>query len=184
MFLSSNARNMILHRVIHALYTPKVEIVQRRKSHLELSSNKNELLTALLESSVMSTLILEMTWKVIGDIVERIHWTRLWTYNCHKQTYIRRYTSCVIIVVPVQSTYSIQLLNTQDLQKSDMIILVRGWEGRNQVKKNVGVFSWHIITVKKKEQSPEWYLLSEYLCVSYIWERERLTGHKSLVISS
>ena len=34
-------------------------------SYLELSSNKKELLTALLESSVMSILILEMTWRVI-----------------------------------------------------------------------------------------------------------------------
>jgi len=42
-----------------------------RNSYPELSSNKKELLTALLESSVISTLMLEMTWReIMGEVID------------------------------------------------------------------------------------------------------------------
>lgn len=53
---------------------------ERKKAHLELSSNKNELLTALLESSVISTLMLEITCKMMNMVVvkNKNHWTTIW----------------------------------------------------------------------------------------------------------
>lgn len=99
----------------------------REKTHLELSSNKKELLTALLESSVISTLILEMTWKrikywLLSIEVDGEHCEKNIEANREEivVNYISGYTSCIIVVIPVQSTYSIQLLNTQDLKKPNM----------------------------------------------------------------
>lgn len=102
----------------------------RRNFYLELSSNKKELLTALFESSVISTLMLEMTCagstkKLLGSIFGREEYRIIQALLVNrifpKGTYIWRYTSSIIVVIPVQRAYSIQLLDTQNLMKKPRV---------------------------------------------------------------
>ena len=86
-----------------------------------MSSNKKELPTASLESSVISTLMLEITCKEVQVANHHICFMNFLNNqeerSCHTQTYIWRNTSSIIVVIPVQSTYSVQLLYTKNLNK-------------------------------------------------------------------
>ena len=113
-------------------------------NYLELSSNKNELLSALLESSVINTRILLRTWNIIENKISNEDGASYINYrqleecrfyilhtssenilnkqNCitvnifRNRTHIWWDTLGIILVIPVLCTNSVQLLNTQHLQ--------------------------------------------------------------------
>ena len=67
----------------------------------------------------MSTLILDITYFHISKVImSNIYFIENHFMNRHKETtHIGRYTSSVIVVIPVECAYSIKLLDTQDLNQ-------------------------------------------------------------------
>ena len=81
--------------------------IYHESEYLESSSNKKELLTALFESSVISTLIFAITYSYRR---ERDRWYK---YKLVKEmlrqiiTYVRGDAVCAIFIVPVHRTYPV-----------------------------------------------------------------------------
>lgn len=80
----------------------------------------------------MSTLILDITYFHISKVIMRnIYFIENCSMNRHKETtHIRRYTSSVIVVVPVECTYSIKLLDTQDLNQINIDFVSDFYKGQ------------------------------------------------------
>lgn len=119
--------------------------------YLESSSNRKELLKALLESSVIKTLILAITWKrnlALIDLKHIFTWRprTAWNNSIFKKrtlyvwkllTYIWSHAMCAIFIIPVHGADPVQLLYTQNLKtaKIRLLILVNEetWRKENHI---------------------------------------------------